>query len=42
MDYSLAEGQFDWRPAHTCEQILDEIAAHAEQHPDWLELSGAN
>jgi hypothetical protein len=21
--------------------VLDEIACHAEQHPEWLELSGA-
>ncbi len=28
-----------WQPATPVAAILEEIAAHAEQHPDWLELS---
>lgn len=41
MDNRNAESDFGWRPAAGLPAILDEIAAHAEQHPDWLDLSGA-
>lgn len=41
MDNSAASADFDWRPAVGLEQTLDEIAAHAAAHPDWLERSGA-
>jgi CDP-paratose 2-epimerase len=30
---------WDWRPQTPVAAILDEIAAHAQAHPDWLELS---
>jgi CDP-paratose 2-epimerase len=40
-DTSLARGDFDWTPEVGLSNILREIAAHAEAHPDWLELSGA-
>ncbi len=30
---------WDWRPATPLADILDEIARHAEDHPDWLEWS---
>jgi CDP-paratose 2-epimerase len=30
---------WDWRPATALADILDEIARHAEDHPDWLEVS---
>jgi CDP-paratose 2-epimerase len=30
---------WDWRPATALADILDEIARHAEDHPDWLEWS---
>jgi CDP-paratose 2-epimerase len=33
--------EFDWTPQWSTSAILDEIAAHAEAHPHWLELSGA-
>ena len=34
-----AIGAVNWRPRLTTDQILDEIAEHARQHPDWLEQS---
>jgi len=40
MDSSDAERDFGWRVGSSLEQILDEIAQHAESHPDWLEKSG--
>jgi len=41
MDCRLAEKIWNWRPQTTLNQILDEIASHAQQHPNWLEISGA-
>jgi nucleoside-diphosphate-sugar epimerase len=40
MDYSLATEQFGWRPQHSLETILDDLAKHAEQNRDWLDLTG--
>lgn len=40
MDSALAKQAWDWTPETTLEEILMEIAEHAEQHPEWLELSG--
>lgn len=40
MDASHAERDFGWRPAMSRDEILQEIACHAESHPDWLERSG--
>jgi CDP-paratose 2-epimerase len=40
MDSSDAKRDFDWRPEVPIDTILDQIATHAEQHPDWLERSG--
>ena len=39
MDSRLARETWDWRPSMKLETILDEIARHAEAHPDWLEIS---
>ncbi len=39
LDSSLAEKTWDWSPKNLLPQVLDEIAAHAEQHPNWLEIS---
>ena len=39
MDSARAAEQWDWRPALPLEAILTEIARHAEEHPDWLEIS---
>ena len=39
LDCSKAEKEWNWRPTTKLETVLQEIAQHAEQHPDWLELS---
>lgn len=39
MDSSLARQAFGWQPAISLEAILEEVARHAEQHPDWLDIS---
>jgi len=41
MDSGLARKTWDWQPAIGLEEILQEIANHAEAHPDWLETSTA-
>jgi CDP-paratose 2-epimerase len=40
IDASLAKETWGWTPRTTREEMLTEIAHHAEQHPGWLELSG--
>ncbi|MBW2466630.1 MAG: NAD-dependent epimerase/dehydratase family protein [Deltaproteobacteria bacterium] len=40
MDSTLAGKTWDWQPQTPLENILEEIALHAEQNPDWLEISG--
>lgn len=39
MDSSDAQRDFGWRVAIPMEDILNQIARHAEQNPDWLERS---
>jgi len=39
LDSGLAAQTWDWRPATPLLALLDEIAAHAGAHPDWLALS---
>ena len=39
MDSRLAEQAWDWRPGTNLEDILGEIASHAEANPKWLQLS---
>jgi CDP-paratose 2-epimerase len=39
MDCRAAAGGWDWRPQRTLPKILDEIAAYADAHPDWLDLT---
>jgi CDP-paratose 2-epimerase len=39
LDAGRAERVWGWRPQTTPRAIFEEIAAHAEAHPDWLELS---
>ena len=41
LDSSLAAQAWNWAPTISRENILDEIAVHAEKHPDWLEVSGS-
>jgi CDP-paratose 2-epimerase len=40
-DSTSAAKEFDWAAEFSLEQMLDEIARHAEEHPDWLSISGA-
>jgi CDP-paratose 2-epimerase len=39
MDSSDAERDFGWRIETPMERVFEEIAQHAESHPDWLERS---
>lgn len=39
MDSSMAREAWDWVPQTQIENILDEIAVHAEQNPDWLSFT---
>lgn len=39
LDSALAKRVWGWKPQISTEDILDEIARHAENHPDWLEIS---
>jgi CDP-paratose 2-epimerase len=41
MDSRLAQKTWDWQPATGLEEILQEIANHAEANPNWLEISTA-
>jgi CDP-paratose 2-epimerase len=41
LDATRARQQWDWRPSVPLGQILEEIAQHAQSHPNWLEISGA-
>jgi CDP-paratose 2-epimerase len=38
LDASLAKATWDWSPATPINDILEEIAQHAESNPDWLDL----
>ena len=40
MDSTDAASDFAWRPSLGLPDILEEIARHAEEHPQWLEVSG--
>ena len=40
MNSRLAEDDFGWTVETPLEELLEEIACHAEQHPEWLERSG--
>lgn len=39
LDSSRVAAHWNWRPRRSVEQILEEIAVHAEAHPAWLDLS---
>lgn len=39
LDCAKARRLWGWRPTTRIHSILDEIAAHAEAHPEWLDLS---
>ena len=40
MDSTLAGSDFGWQCDTSLVEILDEIAGHAQNHPQWLEVSG--
>ena len=40
MNSGEAERDFGWHIEIPLDQLLDQIAAHASQHPEWLEISG--
>jgi CDP-paratose 2-epimerase len=40
MDSAKAGEIWGWQPQTPLNAILEEIALHAEEHPDWLQLSG--
>jgi CDP-paratose 2-epimerase len=42
MDSNAAERQFGWTPQRSLDSILDEIARHVRDHPDWLEQCGVS
>jgi CDP-paratose 2-epimerase len=42
IDATLAEKTWNWAPQTSREEILNEIAHHAEQNPSWLELSSVS
>ncbi len=39
LDSHLARSHWGWTPERTVESILEEIAAHAEANPNWLDIS---
>ena len=39
MDSSLANKAWDWSPKTKIQEILEEIARHAEKNPQWLKIS---
>ena len=41
LDSSLAQTRFGWKPTTKLLAILDEIAQHARQNPDWLNMTAA-
>ena len=41
MDSRLARETWGWTPSRSLDQILEEIAEHAEAHPRWLETTCA-
>jgi CDP-paratose 2-epimerase len=38
LDSRRAATLWNWTPARKLPSILEEIAQHAETHPDWLKL----
>jgi len=38
LDSSMAASKWNWKPSTRLNDVLEEIASHAESHPDWLDL----
>ncbi|CAM3037105.1 NAD-dependent epimerase/dehydratase family protein [Rariglobus hedericola] len=41
LDSAKAARLWNWQPATPAQVVLEEIAVHAEAHPEWLELSAS-
>ena len=41
LDSTLAKRAWNWSPKISLPQVLEKIAQHAKQNPDWLEISGS-
>lgn len=39
LDSAVAAQSWNWSPQTSIDEICEEIASHAEQHPDWLQIS---
>jgi CDP-paratose 2-epimerase len=39
LDSARASNEWDWKVETPIETVLEEIAVHAQSHPDWLEIS---
>jgi CDP-paratose 2-epimerase len=39
LDSTRASGEWAWKIETPIKNVLEEIAAHAKNHPDWLEVS---
>jgi len=39
LDSRLARATWGWQPVTSTAEIMEEIAAHAEAHPEWLSVS---
>ena len=39
LDHTKATRLWDWRPQTPTDAILEEIATHAREHPEWLDVS---
>jgi CDP-paratose 2-epimerase len=39
LDASLATEVWGWKPSRRTPEILEEILQHAEQYPEWMEIS---
>jgi len=42
LDATLADETWNWKPSRPTAEIFEEILQHAEQHPEWLELSNCS
>lgn len=40
LDHARATSLHGWTPEHKAHDIFEEIARHAERHPDWLDITG--
>jgi CDP-paratose 2-epimerase len=41
IDSGAAARRWDWKPQRNLHSLFEEIAEHAEKHPDWLNLTSA-